>query len=130
MSEIKIGEIFKKEIIVEENMRAINVGSGDVSVYATPMMMCLMEEVSAKCLNQFLEEGMTSVGTSISSSHLAATPLGMKVSAEATITAVDGRKISFDIIAYDEAGLIGEGKHDRFIVNRQKFNEKTAAKLG
>ena len=104
------------------------VGSGDVEVYATPMMIALMEEVSAKCLQQFLEEGMASVGMHIATSHIAATPKGMTVKAQAQITAVDGRKVSFAIKAYDEAGLIGEGTHERFIVNRQKFQEKTQAK--
>lgn len=129
MSEIKIGQSFEKEIIVTKELLAVNVGSGDVSVFATPMMMSLMEEVSAKCLLQFLEEGMTSVGTNITSTHLAATPEGMKVKAIAKITEVDGRKVSFDIKAYDEASLIGEGTHERFIVVRDKFNEKATAKL-
>ncbi len=129
MSEIKIGASFEKEIMVTKELLAVNVGSGDVSVFATPMMICLMEEVSAKCLLSLLDEGMTSVGTSITSTHLAATPEGMKVKAIATITAVDGRKVSFDIKAYDEDGLIGEGTHERFIVFRDKFNEKANAKL-
>lgn len=128
MSEIKIGARFEKEITVQEKHLAINVGSGDVSVFATPMMLSLMEEVSAKCLLTFLDEGMTSVGTSICSSHAAATPLGMKVKATAEITAVDGRKVSFSIKAEDEKSLIGEGTHERFIVDREKFNAKAATK--
>lgn len=129
MNEIKIGEVFEKEIQVEDCHLACNVGSGDVEVYATPMMIALMEEVSAKCLQQFLDEDMTSVGTCISSSHLVATPKGMKVKAESKIVAVNGRKIGFEIKAFDDAGLIGEGTHERFILNREKFHEKAQAKL-
>ena len=129
MSDIKIGTIFKKEITVTENLLAVNVGSGDVSVYATPMMLALMEEVSAKCLQGFLDDGMTSVGTSISSSHVAATPMRMIVEASAKIIAVDGRKVSFAISASDEKGVIGEGSHERFIVNLEKFNQKAVGKL-
>lgn len=129
MNEIKIGTEFKKEITVTEDLLAVNVGSGDVSVFATPMMLCLMEEVSAKCLAQFLDEEMTSVGTNMSSSHIAATPVGMKVTATATITAVEGRKVSFSVIANDEKDVIGKGTHDRFILNREKFNQKALGKL-
>ncbi len=129
MNEIKVGAIFEKEITVTENLLAVSVGSGDVSVFATPMMLSLMEEVSAKCLAKFLDEGMTSVGTSITSSHVAATPVGMKVKASAEITSFEGRKVSFSITASDEKGIIGEGTHDRFIVDREKFNQKALAKL-
>lgn len=128
MSEIKINKSYEKEITVTENLLAINVGSGDVSVFATPMMLSLMEEVSAKCLLEFLDEGMTSVGTNINASHIAATPVSMKVKAIATIKEVDGRKVSFEVKAFDECGLIGEGTHERFIVNREKFNQKAQSK--
>lgn len=126
---INVGEKFEKEITVTDDLLAVNVGSGDVNVFATPMMLCLMEEVSAKCLEALLDDGMTSVGTSISSSHCAATPCGMKVRAIAEITEVDNRRVVFCIKAYDEAGLIGEGTHERFIVNREKFNLKAQSKL-
>lgn len=128
MGEIKINKSYEKEIIVTEDLLAINVGSGDVSVFATPMMLSLMEEVSAKCLLEFLDEGMTSVGTNINASHIASTPVSMKVKAVATIEEVDGRKVSFLVKAFDECGLIGEGTHERFIVNREKFNQKAQLK--
>lgn len=129
MEEIKVGASFTKEITVTEQLLALTVGSGDVKVYATPMMMCLMEDVSATCLKQFLDDETTSVGTMIASSHLSATPVGMKVNATATVTAVDGKKVCFDIKASDEKGLIGEGTHERFILNREKFEAKTNSKL-
>lgn len=129
MKEISIGTFLEKEIVVTENQLAVAVGSGDVHVFATPMMIALMEETSAHCLAQFLEEDMTSVGMNISTSHLAATPCGMKVKAIATITEVEGRKVTFSIKAYDQIELIGEGTHERFILNRDKFNQKAQAKL-
>lgn len=128
MKEIQIGATLTVEKQVTENLLANSVGSGDVSVFATPMMIALMEEAASKCVAQFLEDGMTSVGTSISTSHSAATPLGMKVSATAVITAVDGRRISLSVSACDAAGAIGEGVHERFVVDREKFNAKAAAK--
>lgn len=128
MNEITIGASFEKEIKVTENLLAISVGSGDVSVFATPMMLSLMEEVSAKCMLEFLDDGMTSVGINISSSHIAATPLSMNVRAKATITAIDGKKVSFKIEAFDGKEQIGEGTHDRVIVNREKFNARALAK--
>lgn len=129
MEEIKVGQSFTKEITVTEELLALTVGSGDVKVYATPMMVCLMEEVAATCLKQYLDSETTSVGTMISTSHVSATPVSMKVSAKATITAVDGKKVSFDIEASDEKGSIGKGTHERFILNREKFEAKTNEKL-
>ena len=93
------------------------------------MMMALMEGAAAQCLAQFLEEGKTSVGGNISSSHVSATPVGMEVRAIATITEVDGKKVKFAIEAYDEAGLIGKGDHLRIIVTRDRFLQGAADKL-
>lgn len=128
MVEVKVGQFCEKDIIVRDNMLAVNVGSGTVSVLATPIMIALMEEVSAKCLQQFLDNDMSSVGTEISVSHVAATPKGMKVTATATIIAVNGRNVTFTVKATDEVGLIGEGKHERFIVNTDNFNKKALEK--
>lgn len=129
MKEIQIGATFTVDKYVAEDLLALSVGSGDVCVFATPMMIAMMEEAAAKCVGQFLEEGMTSVGTSISCTHTAATPLGMKVSATAVIVGVDGRKVSLTLSACDAVGPIGEGAHERFIVNREKFNAKALSKL-
>ena len=87
---IQVGASFELKTKVTEQNTALAVGSGDVPVFATPMMMALMEGAAAQCLAQFLEEGKTSVGGNISSSHVSATPVGMEVSAVATITEVDG----------------------------------------
>lgn len=129
MKEIKIGASCNMELTVTQEMLAKHVGSGDVAVYATPMMIALMEQVSAACLQAFLEEGETSVGTSIQTTHIAATPESMKVRAFSTITAVDGRKVTFQVQASDEQDVIGEAVHERFVVPKEKFEQRAAAKL-
>ena len=113
---------------VEESKLACNVGSGCVEVFATPMMIALIEKCAAACVQDTLPEGDSTVGTLINVSHVAATPVGMKVSATATVTAVDGRKICFSVKAEDECGLIGEGTHERVIVHVDRFNDKAKAK--
>ncbi|WP_040197935.1 thioesterase family protein [Candidatus Soleaferrea massiliensis] len=126
---MQVSDRYEMETTVTEKLLAKNVGSGDVSVFATPMMIALMENTASKCAAQTLDEGMTTVGTSICVSHSAATPAGMKVRCEAIITEVDGRKITFHVAAFDEAGLIGEGTHTRVVVSRERFDQKAAAKL-
>lgn len=109
---------------VEEQHLAVNVGSGDLRVLATPMMMALMENAAMLAVAPALEPGQSTVGIHISSSHLKPTGLGHIVSATAELVKVDGRKLSFRITASDEAGVIGQGEHDRFIVAREKFMSK------
>ncbi|KAM9957624.1 hypothetical protein ACTFIW_012590 [Dictyostelium discoideum] len=122
------GEITTK---VTESLLATNVGSGDVEVYSTPSMVALMEGASVQCLKGKLGEGQTSVGTSISIKHLAATPLSLNVRAIAEITSIspDNKKISFKILAYDDKELIGEGTHERFVLNKERFLQKSNSKL-
>ena len=126
---IEVGMEYVTEIEVTEADTARAIGSGTLAVLATPKMFALMEESAYKCVMSELEEGATTVGTSLNISHLSATPLGMKVKAVATVTGVDGRKISFDVKAYDEAGLIGEGTHERFIVLSERFIAKVYSKI-
>ena len=116
------------EIVVDESNTALAVGSGSLKVFATPMMIALMENAAAACIADDLGEGNTSVGTAISVSHVAATPMGMKVKATAELVAVEGRKYDFKVTADDERGLIGEGTHSRFAVNGEKFTNKTYQK--
>ena len=126
--EIKVGQKgIVKEIVNETNTAKI-VGSGLLDVFATPMMIALMEKASCVAIENCLDEGMTTVGTMVNVEHVSATPIGMEVSVESTVTAVDGRKISFEVVAYDEVGMIGKGTHDRFIVNAEKFTAKTYSK--
>lgn len=121
MREIILGtQNSKSEVVVKEKLASF-VGSGNIDVYATPMMIALMEGSASECLSQFLDDNETSVGINISSSHVKASKLGNEVTAKCEITAVDGKKVSFSIEAFDGDTLIGKGEHDRFIVDIQKF---------
>lgn len=124
MKQIQIG--IKNEIttVVTQQMLALSVGSGDVNVYATPMMVALMEKSAAACIADYLDEGETSVGTRINTTHVAATPCQMKVLAKCKVVSIDRKKIGFLVEAYDERGLIGTGEHDRIVVNKHKFEER------
>lgn len=96
-------------------------GSGAVAVFSTPSLVGLMESAAMNALESVLAAGDTSVGTRIDVSHLAATPLGDVVRAEARLNDVDGRRLTFDVVAYDSAQRIGEGRHERVIVSRERF---------
>ena len=104
------------------------VGSGLLPVFATPQMIALMENAAVDATQASLEEGQGTVGTRLDVSHDAATPVGMQVWAEAEVTAVDGRKLTFAVTAYDEAGPIGKGTHERFIIQNDKFLAKAQGK--
>lgn len=108
---------------------AKEVGSGNLLVYATPCMAALMEGAACEAIAECLQEGQSSVGTSLNITHTSATPVGLEVRAEAEVTAVEGKVITFAVRAFDEAGEIGSGTHTRVIVNSQKFLEKAYAKL-
>ena len=126
---IEIGIKGFAEALVEQEDTAKIVGSGDLLVYATPCMVALMEGAACDAVAPYLAEGESSVGTQISVTHSSATPVGMEVRAEAAVTGVEGRKISFEITAFDEAGEIGKATHERFIVKVDRFLEKTYDKL-
>lgn len=117
-----------QETIVTEQNTAAAVGSGVLAVFATPMMLALMEKTACDSVAPYLDEGWGSVGTKVDITHDAATPLGMKVHCESELIEVDGRRLLFTLKAYDECGLIGQGTHERFIVNNAKFQSKTDAK--
>lgn len=116
------------ESIVNEQNTAASVGSGDLPVFATPFMIALIEEAAQKSVAPHLEEGQGTVGTKLCVSHDAASPLGMKVWAESCLTEIDGRRLVFEVRAFDECGPIGQGTHERFIIKKQRFLEKTEAK--
>ena len=117
-----------KEIIVTKELTAMSMGSGDLDVYATPSMIALMEGTASESVKSELDEGQGSVGTSISVKHLA-TPIGMRVRCESELVEVDGRRLVFNITAYDEKDKIGEGTHERFIISNDKFQSKADSKL-
>ena len=127
--ELEVGLKGTADTLAERADTALEVGSGDLLVYATPCMVALMEGAACEAIAGCLKEGQTSVGTALNISHTAATPVGMEVRAEAEITAVEGKMITFSVKAFDEAGEIGSGTHTRVIVNSQKFLDKTYSKL-
>lgn len=127
--DIVVGTKAAVSTLVEAADTALEVGSGSLRVYATPCMAALMEGAACEALDGFLSEDQTTVGIELNLKHVAATPVGMEVRAEAEVTAVEGKIISFTITAYDEAGKIGEAGHKRAIVSVQKFLDKTYAKL-
>ena len=112
-----------------EETTALEMKSGSLKVLATPVMMCLMEQAAAELVEHNLPDDLTSVGIAINVSHKAPTPIGLNVRAEAVITKVDGRKIAFDVKAFDGVDEIGSGTHERFIVNKEKFQAKANGKL-
>ena len=120
----------KKEITVTENLLANQVGSSLVAVYATPMMIAGMEGTAAGSVADALDPGKTTVGIQMNVSHVAATPAGMKVRFETELTEIapNGKVLTFRVAAYDEAGLIGEGTHQRAIVDKERFEAKAQAK--
>ena len=125
---LEIGIKGKAESLVSEQNTAASMGSGNLEVFATPYMIALMEEASQRSVAPFLEEGQSTVGTKLSVSHDAATPLGMKVWAESLLTEIDARRLVFEVRAFDECGPIGQGTHERFIIKKQRFLEKVEAK--
>ena len=106
---------------------AQSLGSGNVEVYATIMMIGLMEKTCLESVLPFLEEGQDTVGTAVNVSHCSATPVGMKVRCESELVEIDRRRLVFRVAAYDEKGLIGEGTHERFIIDKARFIQKTYA---
>jgi predicted thioesterase len=127
--ELKAGSSFEIEMTVEEKDTAVSYGSGSLRVFATPAMTALMEKAALQAAAPYLDEGYTTVGTKLDISHMAATPAGMKVRARAELTKVDGRRLTFRVEAYDEADKIGEGIHERYIVNAESFTERVYKKL-
>lgn len=125
---ITVGMKGRAETVVTPENTAAAVGSGLVPVFATPAMIALMENAAVNAVQEALEEGQGTVGTLLNVTHDAATPVGMKVWAEAEITAVEGRKLTYTVTAFDEAGPIGKGEHQRFIIQADRFLAKAQAK--
>lgn len=128
MAELKVGMKFTREVEVVHELTADAVHSGGLPVFATPMMIGLMENASWSLAEECMEEGYSTVGTLVNVKHVSATPVGATVRAETELTEIDGRRLVFKVAAYDDKGLIGEGTHERFIINTDKFMSKTNAK--
>ncbi len=113
---------------VTDQMTADRVGSGLAQVFATPMMIALMEQTCAESVAPLLPEGQSTVGTHLNVSHCSATPIGMEVWCDSELIEVDRRRLVFNVKAYDACGLIGEGEHERFIIDNAKFQANTESK--
>ena len=126
---IEVGIKGRAEDTVRPENTAQAACSGALPVYGTPFMCALMENASWTSLVPYLEEGEGTVGTRLEITHDSATPVGMKVWAESEVTAVEGRRVVLKVSAYDERGLIGQGTHERFVIQNERFLAKTAKKL-
>ena len=116
------------EIVVTPEVTAAHLGSGAVAVFATPMMIALVEKACMLSVRPFLEEGQDTVGTQVNISHSAASPLGSTVRCETTLVEVDRRRLVFSAKVYDDDGIVGEGTHERFIIDRERFLAKVEKK--
>lgn len=111
----------EKSLIVTEDLTASKVGSGLLPVYATPSMIALMENTCAESVQSYLAEGEGTVGVAVDIKHISATPVGMTVRCESLLKEVNGKKLVFEVNAYDEKGLIGTGIHKRAVINNETF---------
>lgn len=127
--EIVVGMKAEVSTLVEREDTAREVGSGSLLVYATPCMVALMEGAACEAIEEAMDDTKTTVGTELNIQHLSATPVGLEVRAKAEVVAVEGKVITFEVQAFDEAGEIGKGTHKRVIVPVQKFLDKAYAKL-
>jgi predicted thioesterase len=130
LSQIKLGLTGNAELVVGEEHTAPRIGSGRVRVLATPVMINLIEAAALKAAEHLLPVGHQSLGTHLDVRHYAATPVGMKIRATAEITKIDGRTITFRVFAEDEKEPIGDGTHDRVVVNVERFDKRVQQKLG
>lgn len=119
----------RAEAQCQKSNTAKEMGSGSLLVYATPSMVALMEEAACKAISEALPEEKTSVGISMDIQHVSATPVGLEVYAEAKVTEVNGKIITFSVEAFDEKGQIGKGTHKRCLVDTQRFLDKTYEKI-
>lgn len=126
---IPIGSEHTISVTVEKSMTAASMKSGNLDVLATPYMIALMEQASAELCQDYLSDGISTVGTNVNINHLAATAMGATVTVKSTLTSFDGRKATFDVVASDNAGIIGNGTHERFTIKVDSFLKKTQQRL-
>jgi predicted thioesterase len=126
---IRVGLAGSVELVVGDEHTAPRIGSGKVRVLATPVMINLIEAAALRAVEHLLPEGYQSLGTLLEVRHLAATPVGMRVRATASVESVSGRTIRFRVEARDEKELIGDGAHERVVVNVAKFDQRVQRKL-
>lgn len=127
--ELKTGISNQKEITVTEDMTAATAGSGGQRVFSTPHMVALMETTAWSSVEPYMEEGKTTVGTHLDIAHLSASPVGAHIRCESELIEIDRKRLVFKVRAWDDADLIGEGTHERFVIDIDKFMSKTESKL-
>ena len=127
---LKVGLTGSAEITVQDADTAPRIGSGRVSVLATPVMINLMEAAALNAVERLLPQGHQSLGTRLEVGHYAATPVGMRLRATAELTKVEGRNLEFRVEAFDEKERVGDGLHTRVVVNVARFDERVQRKLG
>lgn len=125
---LEVGLKGRQQVRAEQGNSALAMGSGTLKVFATPAMLALMEKAAWQAVAPHLQPGQGTVGTALNVEHTAPTPLGLTVTCEAELVAVEGRKLTFKVAAWDEAGPIGQGTHQRFIVDDAKFQAKADKK--
>lgn len=127
---MEVGIKGRQEVYVNEDNTALELGSGELEVFATPAVVSLIEKTAWKSIKKYLIEGQTTVGSNIRVTHLSASPIGIKVWCETELIDVDNRKLTFKAEVFDEKGLVARGVHERFIVDIDKFLSKAKSKLG
>lgn len=125
---LPVGLTYTAQKTVLSTDSASHYGSGLVEVFATPAMVALMENAALNVVAPLLPNGFNTVGIEISTTHIKATPIGMQVKATATLKEIEGKRLTFEIVAEDEEGVIGKGAHTRFIIDTEKFMSKLAKK--
>ena len=128
MAPVEPGQSGESETHVTDALLSTHLGSGSVPVYGTPAMLALIEAAAVAAIDSLLPAGEVSVGIALEVSHLAATPPGERVHARAEVTAVDGRRVTLRVHAWDEHALIGEGTHTRYIVDAARFMDRVRAR--
>lgn len=123
---MRVGKTFEQSIKVSEGMLASTLGSGQVNVFATPIMILKMEETSSLCVADDIGQGNVTVGTDVVVSHLAPTPVGRTVKFKSELIEINGKVLKFQVSASDDKGVVGRGTHTRVIVDKQKFEEKAS----
>ncbi|WP_455663882.1 thioesterase family protein [Phocaeicola sp.] len=121
---MEIGLTYTSTVVVSKENIAVTMGSGDLEVFATPAMVALMENAAMNAVAGELPKGSTTVGALMNTSHIKPSAVGDTVSATATLKEVEGRKLTFEVKAEDSKGVVGEGTHVRYVVDREKFMAK------
>lgn len=128
--ELKVGVVGESIVVVSKEHTAIAMHSGDVPVYATPALAALLEEAACAAIAPSLEEDKTTVGVRIDIRHLAASPVGAAIRAQARLTQIEGRRLTFRVMAWDETEQIADGHHERMLVDRNRFLQRVGEKGG